>query len=68
MKRHIAAVAACVLLLAGCDSDGVKVGSPTGMASVKRIHDAEKSVTCWTINDKAIDCIPDSQLRSEVAR
>lgn len=66
MKR-LAAVAACVLLLAGCDGDGVKVASPTGLDSVRRIHDAEKGVTCWTIADKAIDCIPDSQLRSEVA-
>ncbi len=25
-------------------------------------HDAHRGVTCWILNDKAISCLPDSQL------
>lgn len=67
MKR-LAAVAACVLLMAGCDGDTVSVGD-AGDGSIRVWHDDAHSVTCWVykgIKRGGLSCIPDSQLDSHV--
>ena len=67
MKR-LAAVAACVLLLAGCDGQTTPTGS-TGTGSISVWHDNQRSVTCWVFKDYqrgGLSCIPDSQLDRHV--
>lgn len=64
MKR-LAAVAACVLLLAGCDGDTVSVGDAGAGSSINVWHDDQRSVTCWVFKGYqrgGLSCIPDSQL------
>lgn len=63
MKR-LAALAACVLLLAGCDGDTVRAGD-AGDGIIRVWHDNQRSVTCWVYrgpNRGGLSCIPDSQL------
>lgn len=39
----------------------VYADEPEKVISVQ--HDAIRGATCWILNDKAISCLPDSQLR-----
>lgn len=39
----------------------VYADEPEKVISVQ--HDAFRGATCWILNDKAISCVPDSQLR-----
>jgi hypothetical protein len=39
----------------------VYAGEPERVISVQ--HDSIRGATCWVLNDQAISCVPDSQLR-----
>lgn len=63
MKR-LAALAACVLLLAGCEDQSVKAGD-VGVGEISVWHDSQRSVTCWiysSVKKGGLSCIPDNQL------
>lgn len=63
MKR-IAALAACALLLVGCNDQSQKVGD-TAAGSIRIWHDDQRSVTCWIFGEGyrgGLSCIPDTQL------
>ena len=64
MKRLIAA-ALLALALAACSSGGPNASDGTtvkGSTFVGYTHDAEHHVSCWTAYQKAISCLPDSEV------
>lgn len=63
-----AALLAAFALLAGCDVNeyqqaarGKDATPPSAPVNVWR--DEQRGVTCYSIYSRAIDCVPDSQLR-----
>lgn len=57
---RLAAIAAVVAVLAGCDFPHPPPVDKTG--GMNRYHDDEKSVTCWRVGSGNLSCYPDWML------
>lgn len=62
MKRRILLAAAAALLVAGCYA-GDRVDEAGGfLGGLRYLHDDTHNVSCWTIDDTSISCLPDAWL------